>query len=126
MTNSIPTQSGCSKGKRIWSASTTKRKITKPIGAKAGFSRVIQCLRTTIFTVSSFPCPEKCHFLSWPRRKLCRPQRERPERQGSSSCGGATGLFLLSSLVILVLITHSPQLLSATFPYARRYQTNNK
>ena len=108
VTISMPAQRGCSDGKRAKAASIKKKRTIDPARGKAGLTRNNQCLRTTILTSSPFSCPEKCHCLSRPRRKVCRPQRARPERQGSSS--GSADLFLLGRLKFnfgaLMLMVH--------------------
>src|SRR6266516_4078906 len=72
-------------GKRTAAKKTRPRRRHEAINGRAGFTRNHQCLRITRRTSSSGCCPEKCHFLSRPRRKFCQPKkRGRPDRQRSS------------------------------------------
>src|SRR2546425_4580056 len=98
--------------------------IIAPISGMAGTTRNHQCSRKVLMTVSSGCWPEKCHFLSLPKRSCCRPKRERPERQ-SSSYGIPVGAAFLSFAFVLLLIV-SPRLALLEIPLVLNNTTGNR
>src|SRR5438105_2466087 len=78
--------------------------INATSNGKAAKTRNHQCSRTIWVTVSSGCWPEKCHFLSLPKRNWFRPKRERPERQ-SSSCGTSAGAAFLLFWGLLLIVS---------------------